>query len=658
MSEVDQQYRIIAIDDEQSILDYYQEVLCGSSEGSIEDEFNALLEDSGFSSGDESNKSVQFDLTTTISGEVGFNHIKQGLKEGHPFAVAFIDMRMPGGWDGLHTAKEVRAIDPYVTIIFLSAYMDYSLSDIRNSIGDHFSFLTKPIHREELHQVALTSSNTWQQLREVRRLNKSKDDFLASISHELRTPLTAIIGNAELVLDEIGDELDYAHRTMLQTILKAGKGQLTLVNDVLDISKIQAGRFKIENDNFDLEVLLQGVESLFRAKAIEQNVTFEVVLKDPQEYLLLGDTQRIHQILVNLLSNALKFTEEGRVGLTVTVRDQQLCFEVKDSGIGINEKALDRLFTPFEQADSSISRRFGGTGLGLSISKSLATMMDGALQVESEEGVGSTFTLYLPLTVTNERVEKESEESATPGSSALFFKGKVLVAEDTPELQGLLRHMLERVGVTVAIANNGEEAVEIALREQMDLVLMDMQMPVMDGIEATRMLRSAFYSAPIFALTANVMDDHKHQFKEAGTDGFLAKPVNKKALLAVLSRYLESVDGAELALDEGRAAVSSEAELIFRKELMRNANKLRDALYIDNLSAIQQIAHKLKGTGSSFGYDELSSIGKQVCDAHHQGRYDAVRSLSNTMLMLALKISSEDQAEDGQQKTESTSGLS
>ena len=294
MDDTEQKFRILAIDDEQDILDYYDEVLC-ASESALESDLNSLLSlaDSDDKDEDEkeSGEEVRFDLITTTSGEKGFEILKQGLEGGNPFSVAFIDMRMPAGWDGLKTAKEIRAIDPFVTIIFLTAYMDYSLTDLRKSIGDNFSFLTKPINREELNQVALTTSKTWQQLREVRRLNKSKDDFLASISHELRTPLTAIIGNTEIILEEIGGEIDHAYQSMLQNILKAGRGQLALVNDVLDLSKIQAGRFEIDNQNFSLEELVDDVESLFLVRAREQKIAFTVEVEQYPEYLLLGDEQ-------------------------------------------------------------------------------------------------------------------------------------------------------------------------------------------------------------------------------------------------------------------------------------------------------------------------------------------------------------------------------
>ncbi len=648
MDTTEQKFRIIAIDDEQEILNYYSEVFAPSDDLLDSGLFELLpIPESEEEAGKEAEtaEDVRFELVTTTSGQQGFEILKQGLKEERPFAVAFIDMRMPG-WDGLETAREIRAVDPFVTIIFLTAYMDYSLTDLRKSIGDNFSFLTKPINSEELSQVALSSCKTWQQLREVRRLNKSKDDFLASISHELRTPLTAIIGNTELLLEEIGGEIDHTYQDMLQNILKAGQGQLALVNDVLDLSKIQAGRFEVHNEDFDLEELISDVESLFLVRAREKSISFIVEVDRYPEYLLLGDKQRIHQILSNLLSNAFKFTEAGSVELAVSTSDDQITLRVSDSGVGIDEEAQARLFKPFEQANSSISRRFGGTGLGLSISKSLAEMMDGSLSVQSRPGAGSIFTLTLPLIMSSELTREEEQVERGAESEHHLFKGTVLVAEDTPLLQALLGHMLKKYGVQVLVANNGQEAVEIALQQQVDLILMDMQMPEMDGIEATRILRSTSYSAPIVALTANVMDDHRQRFLEAGANGFLAKPIDQQAIIEHLEQYLEPSEENGEDVDETESFVTEEAEELFRHELILNANKLQDALFIDDLSSIQQIAHKLKGVGSSFGYDELSKMGKQVCDAHYHGNFDEARRLSNRMLLLALRISRESSGED------------
>ena len=366
------------------------------------------------------------------------------------------------------------------------------------------------------------------------KATQAKDEFLASMSHELRTPLSSIIGNSELLKER---EQDEDKQQIIQSIERSGRGQLALVNDILDMSKIQSGKFDIDEHPYDLSLLLTDLEQTFSTQARNIGLKFIVVQEKPEVMELLGDVQRVQQILMNLMSNGLKFTDKGEVRLTVSVQEGVLVFQVKDSGIGMSPEVLQRLFRSFQQADSSISRRFGGTGLGLYISQNLAGLMDGKIEVSSEEGVGSTFTLTLPYQQSDRPVKSTVEKEKQLVSNEQIA-GHVLIAEDTPELQLLERRILEGVGVTVTVANNGEEAVELSKSHSFDLILMDMQMPVMDGIEATREIRAAGNTIPIIALTANVMQAHRDAFNAAGCDDFLGKPINRQKLLQLLKGYI------------------------------------------------------------------------------------------------------------------------
>ena len=377
------------------------------------------------------------------------------------------------------------------------------------------------------------------------KAGKVKDEFLASMSHELRTPLTAILGATELLLD--GEANEEQHR-LFKTIEVSGVNLLSLVNDILDLSKIEAGKFDINYAPYDLSRLHCQIESMFATKAKENGLWLKLEQQAEPDYQLWGDEQRVPQILLNLLSNALKFTEQGGVTVRSWIEEEMLCFAVEDTGIGMSDEALGRLFQRFEQADGTISRRFGGTGLGLHISKTLAQMMRGDIEVSSEEGKGSCFVLRLPY--------EESDLSAdpapcnrVPSRQALSqrFIGEVLVAEDTPELQMLERKVLESMGVTVTLAGNGEEALSLALEREFDLILMDMQMPVMDGLEATQSLRNLGRTTPVVALTANVMQKHRDQFQQAGCDEFLSKPLDKQELQRVVARYLKADQGLKVA---------------------------------------------------------------------------------------------------------------
>ncbi len=381
--------------------------------------------------------------------------------------------------------------------------------------------------RELQHQIDVTE--------EVSRM---KDEFLASMSHELRTPLTAIIGFSELLCEHKLDSDDW---NMVKAIERASRGQLALVNDILDASKIESGRFAIDEQPYNLSIMLKDIENMFASRAHEVGLDFTVEQGNPEDHLLLGDSQRIRQILINLIGNAVKFTPEGGITLSTSRAGNTLLFKAEDSGVGISPEAQQRLFQRFEQADGSISRRFGGSGLGLYISYNLARMMGGSIDVKSEEGVGSTFTLSLPYQQSKRRERRaESRDEGNAVFEEKSLSGHVLVAEDTQALQLLERRILEKMGLEVTTVNNGQEAVELVAGHHFDLILMDMQMPVMDGIEATRTIRAAENPIPIIALTANVMQKHRDQFNQADCNGFIAKPIDKYELKRVLQRYLPS----------------------------------------------------------------------------------------------------------------------
>jgi PAS domain S-box-containing protein len=381
-------------------------------------------------------------------------------------------------------------------------------------------------------------NNLRQAKEQAEHANYAKDDFLASMSHELRTPLTIIMGNSEL-LSESG--LNQNQQENIQTVMSASYKLLSLVNDILDLSKIESGKFEVDLAPFDLTGLLEQLKDMYALQAKDAGVHFEIQQKEYPQFQLWGDFVRIGQILLNLLSNAFKFTDQGSITLTCWREGELLNFSVEDSGIGMPPEVLDRLFQPFEQADSSISRRYGGTGLGLHISWSLAELLDGSIEVVSEEGKGSQFTLKLPYRESELHTPSEDQKQTGAQSTTAShqYRGEVLVVEDTPELQLLESRLLKSMGATVTLASDGQEAVEKASQQHFDLILMDMQMPVMNGLEATRVLREQGSQTPIAALTANVMQRHRDQFYQAGVDEFLQKPINKSELQQTLNKYLK-----------------------------------------------------------------------------------------------------------------------
>lgn len=418
--------------------------------------------------------------------------------------------------------------------------------------------------------------------------SQAKSEFLANVSHEIRTPMTAILGYTDLLMTP---RLPDAERdAYLQTIRRNGELLLDLVNDILDLSKIEAGRMTIEQSQCSPWQLVEEVTSLMRPRAKAKGLSLEEHYSFPLPRTIRTDPVRLRQILVNLIGNAIKFTQTG--GVRVVVRDRRdshggtgLSFVVSDTGIGIEPAQLARLFRPFAQADASTSRRFGGTGLGLSISKRLAEMLGGDIHVESQPGVGSTFTLTIDPGPLDQVPMLEAppqapapREDPTERTRRQTLRGRVLLAEDAPDSQRLIRLMLQRAGLQVDLADHGGLAYEMAVASERherpyDLILMDMQMPEWDGYKTTQRLRQRGWRGPIVALTAHAMAGDRQKCLEAGCDAYVAKPIDWLELFSTISSHLGGVqedahlfratrqpeaereDGAEAA---GRAALPAD----------------------------------------------------------------------------------------------------
>ncbi|MBL0921575.1 MAG: response regulator [Phycisphaerales bacterium] len=386
----------------------------------------------------------------------------------------------------------------------------------------------------------------------------AKTEFLANMSHEIRTPMTAIVGYAEL-LDE--PALSPAERAEhVRTIRRNGEHLIGVINDILDLSKIEAGRLDIASEQCRVCQVVSDVAALMRVRAKGKNVDLKVEYEFPVPESIRTDPLRLRQILVNLVGNAVKFTERGGVRIVVrTLADDpsrsRIEIAVHDSGIGICPQDLEVLFRPFTQVDNSRTRRFGGAGLGLAISRRLAHMLGGEIVVESAPGSGSVFTLRLPVgDLAGARMIHDPSEALTPvddqaGAALPTLRGRILLAEDGPDNQRLIAFHLRRAGADVALANNGREALDLAIQAKREgrpfgLVFMDMQMPVMDGYEATRSLRAAGYELPIVALTAHAMADERQRCIEAGCDDYETKPISPFRLLNAAARFLEAARAA------------------------------------------------------------------------------------------------------------------
>lgn len=375
----------------------------------------------------------------------------------------------------------------------------------------------------------------------ARAANEAKSSFLAAMSHEIRTPLNGILGMGKVLSKEPLSDRQQGH---VQIILQSGAILLSLLDDLLDISKIEAGKLTLEAGEVDLAEIVRSAQAGLTVLAAEKDVAVSCLVSPEAEGRFRGDPTRVRQIVNNLCSNALKFTDQGQITLEVSNPDGQLRLVVRDTGIGISAAKLGELFQKFTQADPSITRKFGGTGLGLAISQELARLMGGEITLESEEGAGSTFTARLPL------ARLEGVADAAPGAErpndielATVDDLRILVAEDNLVNRMVIQAILEQAGVTPVVVNDGQEAVQAWRTGAWDLILMDVQMPVMDGITATRIIRQEESGrtgapTPILALTANVMTHQQDAYREAGMNGAVAKPIDPAKLFAAMDALL------------------------------------------------------------------------------------------------------------------------
>jgi len=414
--------------------------------------------------------------------------------------------------------------------------------------------------QDRAEQLEEANSALREAMLHAERTTRVKSEFLANVSHEIRTPMTAILGFTDELLDEaVRSQAPRETQEALRTIRRNGDYLLTLLNDILDLSKIESGRLDLERVVYSPVDVVQDVARLMRVRADAKAIRFEVEFATELPARIEGDPTRVRQILINLVGNGIKFTDLGAVRLVVSLRElaagPRIVFEVVDTGIGISPADRAKLFRPFRQADGSTTRRYGGSGLGLTISKHLCELMDGTIELESDPGRGTTFRVSLPTGplagVERVRPAHESDDPATGVAlrATPRLTGRVLLVEDGRDNQLLVRRLLGKAGLETEVCENGQQAVERVLAaraggEPFDLILMDMQMPIMDGYTATRLLRSRGHHGPIVALTAHAMDTERARCLACGCDDFATKPIDREAFYALLARHLADAKDA------------------------------------------------------------------------------------------------------------------
>ncbi len=469
--------------------------------------------------------------------------------------------------------------------------------------------------------------------------NRTKSEFLAGMSHELRTPLTGILGFTDLLLNSDIDE--EKRRGHLETVRSSGRHLLRLINDILDLSKIEVGQLTVERKPCAPHAILNDVTSIMRAQAQNKGIELHFDWTGMVPVSIETDASRFRQILLNLVGNAVKFTSRGAVRvvahLETTEDSHQLLVDIIDSGVGIPEQKLESIFEPFVQADNSVTRKFGGTGLGLSISESLAQALGGGISVTSELGIGSKFTISVDagdlaevelLSAPPADGMQAGEKTLFPAKLVKIRSARVLLVEDGEINRKLVSTVLEQAGLSVDMAENGEIGVELVTRNDFDLILMDMQMPVLDGYAATRKLRRLGYEMPIVALTANAMKGDQDECLAAGCSHYVSKPIDISRLLATVSEALgqeTESQGGELSgipSSEGFVPMVSslptddpvfqEIEQDFVKYIGGMVKELRQATGKQELVRLAELAHSLVGTAGTAGFDAFTRPAKEL----------------------------------------------
>ena len=452
---------------------------------------------------------------------------------------------------------------------------------------------------------------------ELAQANQVKSQFLANMSHEIRTPLTAIVGHSEAIIhgdiekNKVQEDIAVIHGNSLHL--------LELINDILDLSRIEANKFELEIQPLDLTELIQDLAHTFTDQAQQKHLRFTIEHQLALPFIIQVDSLRLKQILLNLCANAIKFTEKGQVTLDINWQNGQLVFTVTDTGIGLSKDHLAQVFEIFTQADNSISRRFGGSGLGLSLSNQLAKLMSGNISVTSKLGQGSTFCLTLPcIHINNDRL---STITASPieHDSASLFSGKILLAEDHDDNRRLIARLLSGLGLEVIVASNGKEAVQLCLEHQPTLVLLDIQMPEMDGVEAFKALRDLGYKQPIYALTANAMSHEVSQYLGLGFTGHLKKPIERQTFIATIAKYFPSQSDNNSNTDLVTKAEESLAQVDlsdlvseFKINLSDDKRNLLVSSGNNDIDKQAFLAHRLAGAAQMFGFNELNQAAKEL----------------------------------------------
>lgn len=535
-----------------------------------------------------------------------------------------LDVVMPE-MDGFETLQALKKVDGLedVPVMFITGLRDIGHEQKGLNLGA-LDYIRKPFNpaivkaRVKTHLKLARQNNVLRELsRQLRKADAAKSQFLATMSHEIRTPLTSIIGYAEALkagaipIDETGSAVD--------SICNNGEYLLELVNDILDMSKIEANQLKLENLEIPFPRWLQNIEDTISQRAEAKDLAFNVRLNLPLPEKIRTDPTRLQQILLNLLNNAIKFTSHGQVLLDVSIQGEILTFKVIDTGIGISPEQAAAIFNEFTQAESDTTRKYGGTGLGLNISRHLANNLGGDIVVTSEPGKGSEFKATVAfkqpsdnqwLTTLHEWQAKARKEEAA--SSIPTLSGKILVAEDQPEIQQLIKILLKMAGLEVVSVNDGKELIDECLKQSFDLIVSDIQMPGYNGVDAVKHLKNIGISTPVIALTANAMAHQRERYLEEGFTDYISKPFSRESFIQTIAKHIRKMEAEAKSLEK---QLRQETQVIARTFLASVPEQVTTAiahLEHSRWAELVEQAHTIKGAALTFGFFEIGQLADDI----------------------------------------------
>mgnify|MGYP003957051043 FL=1 len=636
-------FRVLAIDDDLDILEGYKKLF---SDGIASPALNALLQSTAsnapqplqpdsFLDGDHVD-TVEWVVDTTTSGQQGVAMIETAEVEEDPYAVIYLDMRMPGGWSGLETARYIRQADRDVRIIVITAFVDENVKGIRDILGDGFVYLRKPYSDHELQQLTRFLAADWNRSRklshamaELKSLNQGKGQFLAMMSQELHDPLAVMLLNGEqLGKSGVNQEQDH----LLKQMEGAGKRVLQRINDVLDSTKMGSGRLEIEQYLFSPMTMLNELQLLYSSQAAEAGMILRIDSGFQSGELRVGDEYRTRRILANLLSNCIKFSIEGEVVLRATaLSHQEVQFEVRCNGMGISKTMLDTAFFSHSELGHQSYQGFVGVTMGFSVSIRLAERMGGTLELLEQSGDRASFQLTLPL-ADESSVKQLAQGGEKPEPVLMELSGNVLILEGDLERQHIIQEALEPSAINVVFVINSAQAIEVALSESFDLLLVDLQAPDSGGMEAVILLRQVGLTSPIEVMVEDVSEGERLMLEDIELDGYLLHPLDLVELNRVLDKHLVHTrhEGEENDL-EADPALDESLVALYIERLKELYEELGSAIDQGDWKALWKVVVILLGGGASFGFPEITRLARMARMSLKNEAYSEVLLLTRAL---------------------------